>query len=251
MNNIKARLHLKCKPICQENLYVEQMNVIDRMKKVLVDEGIPTRRIRRQLAEDCGVSYEAVRQWDTRDTQKIEMDRIIRFADKWGVDIRWLTTGKGEREQFSNLRDEIGVNSDNLSIGPDIYGAVPLISSVQAGHWEEAIDNYQPGDGETTVLCTVPHSKYTFAVRVEGSSMEPKFTHGEIIIVDPEEDPKNGDYIIARRLDNQKVTFKQFISDSGEFFLKALNPQWPEPIIPIDAKWEICGVVISRLENFR
>lgn len=227
------------------------MNVIDRMKKVLVDEGVPIRRIRRQLAEDCAVTYEAVRQWDTRDTQKIEMDRIVRFADKRGVDIRWLTTGKGEKKQLSNLREEIAAKSDNLSIGPDIYGAVPLISSVQAGQWEDAIDNYQPMDGEIAVLCSVPHSKYTFAVRVEGSSMEPKFTHGEIIIIDPEVDPNNGDYIIARRLDNQKVTFKQFISDSGEYFLKALNPQWPDPIIPVDTKWEVCGVVISRHENFR
>ena len=90
-----------------------------------------------------------------------------------------------------------------------------------------------------------------YALRVEGPSMEPRFYHGDILIVDPKVDPRHGDFVIAKRADSQSATFKQLIIDGDETYLQALNPDWPQRIIRITEAWHICGVVVQRTETFR
>lgn len=127
--------------------------------------------------------------------------------------------------------------------GPSIKGTVPLISWVQAGHWQEAIDNLQPGEG-AQVPTTYRVRPHTYALRVRGDSMEPKFPNGAIIIVEPGEHPEHGAYVIVRQ-NGDEATFKQLIQDGGRYFLKPLNPRYPIMEMAQDAVF--CGVV-KRLE---
>lgn len=130
-----------------------------------------------------------------------------------------------------------------IEAGPDIKGTVPIISWVQAGAWNEAIDNLRPNEGER-VPTTYRVKAHTYALRVRSDSMEPKFPDGCIIIVEPEEDPTPGKYVIVRQNGNE-VTFKQLIRDGDTLFLKPLNPRYPIMALGNDA--EFCGVV-KRME---
>lgn len=220
--------------------YIYVMNIGDRIRQ--------ERKARKwsqvELAHRCGWEYQGrISNYETG-VREPDLEDLGLIAKAFGVAIPELLSDPNQREGGAFY-------DSNVEPGPEIYGVVPLISEVQAGNWEEAINNYQPGDGERGILCSVPHSRHTFALRVSGASMEPKFHKGEIIVVDPEQSFNNGDYIVARRLDNQKATFKQLISEGGEYYLKALNPHWPEQIIVVDTEWEVCGVVISRQEYFR
>lgn len=131
----------------------------------------------------------------------------------------------------------------NVEDGPELTGRVPLISWVQAGAWQDVIDNLQPGQGER-IATTWPARAHTFALRVRGDSMEPKFPDGCIIIVEPDDTAAHGNYVIVRQ-NGDEATFKQLISDGGTWLLKPLNPRYP--ILPMSDDSVIVGVV-KRIE---
>lgn len=136
----------------------------------------------------------------------------------------------------------------NVTPGPDIRGRVPLLSNVQAGAFKEILDSdYSGGDGVVMIPTTVPVNRYTFALRVQGDSMEPKFTEGMLLIIEPELSPQHGDYVIVKNGSDEAV-FKQLVKDGSDFFLKPLNPRYP--IKPL-GDCSIIGVVRGVTEQFR
>ena len=78
----------------------------------------------------------------------------------------------------------------SVTDGPETHGRVPLISWVRAGTWHEAADTLQPADAEVWLPCPVRHSRYTYALRVQGDSMTSaagrSYPENCIIYVDPE-----------------------------------------------------------------
>ena len=166
----------------------------------------------------------------------------------------WLLEGKEHPEHsaidvYQNVLDNQGRFMDKLGIDdqskPDPYrNLVPLISWVQAGNWSEVIDNFQPGDADEFYPCPEKHSKSTFALTVIGESMATSFVPGEIIYIDPEVSPESGSYVVVRQNGDQ-ATFKQLMFDGEKKYLKALNPDWPNPIIEMLPDAIICGVCIG------
>lgn len=138
--------------------------------------------------------------------------------------------------------------NNNVSPGPDIKSTVPLISWVQAGAWSE-INEIRECDAER-FMCPVNASGKTFALRVQGVSMEPKFYEGDLIFVDPEAECIHGSYVVARLDDNNQATFKQLIIESGHKFLKAANPNWPEQLTPINGNCTLVGKIIFAGKSF-
>lgn len=139
---------------------------------------------------------------------------------------------------LQNTRSDFYKQLSEISVG----GYVPLISWVQAGDWRECIDTLAIGEGER-IATAYKVRKHTYALKVQGDSMQPKFPSGCILIVEPEEDYHAGSYVIVRQKGD--VTFKQLIQDGSKFFLKPLNPNYP--IMELDESAEICGVV-KRIE---
>lgn len=139
------------------------------------------------------------------------------------------------------LRFGVG-DSDNVSPGPLVKSRLPLISWVQAGAWSE-IQEVSPLEAEH-FMCPVNCSEKSFVLKVQGISMEPKFLDGDLIFVDPEARPEHGSYVVARLDDENQATFKQLIIEGGQKFLKALNPNWPDPLMPINGNCTIVGKVV-------
>ena len=139
------------------------------------------------------------------------------------------------------------INS-NVAPGPVLKAAVPLISWVQAGVWSD-INEVREFDADR-YLCPVKCSDKTFALKVQGVSMEPKFYDGDLIFVDPEADCIHGSYVVARLDDDNQATFKQLIIESGHKFLKAANPNWPDQLIPINGNCTLVGKVVFAGKSF-
>jgi SOS-response transcriptional repressor LexA len=139
---------------------------------------------------------------------------------------------------------------------------IPVISKVQAGALTDCgqlppsqtcIDNgdYVLVDGE------MPDG--TFAMRVEGRSMEPVFQSGDIIVLDPTLRPQPGDFVVAARenvADGADVTFKKYrvrgiAPDGSEVFeLVPLNQDFPT--IRSDAvKCTVLGVLVEHRRRYR
>jgi SOS-response transcriptional repressor LexA len=148
-----------------------------------------------------------------------------------------------------SIAEPLGLNNESwafVEFKKYTHKKVPLINWVQAGCWavmddDFETDNYYP--------CPENHSEHTFALTVVGESMSPEFTPGEIIFVDPEVEARSGSYVVVRQNGNSEATFKQLMFDENKKYLKALNPNWPNPIIEMLSDAVICGVVIGSYKK--
>lgn len=135
---------------------------------------------------------------------------------------------------------------------PGREGQLPLISWVQAGAWNEIINNFHPGDADEWLYCPFKHSDTAFVLKVVGQSMynpggDRSYNDGDYIAVDPERQAVSGNMVVVRLNDDNTATFKQLlIEPNGDMMLMALNPSWPNRIIKIGNDATICGVVIGK-----
>ncbi len=211
---------------------IPDMALKDRIQE-LVDAGYK----QSALAKAAGKSRAAVSHWLSGNTVEIKSDSAAGLQALTGYNSVWISTGKGPRKP-----------SDSPIPGPAIRGAVPLISSVQAGMYTEFVDNLIDDYGEMEQIpTTVPVNRRTFALRVVGDSMEPDFTEGMLLIVEPEMDPQPGDFVIAKN-GGEETTFKQLAQDGGDWYLKPLNARYP---IKALGKNVIIGVVRATQKRFR
>lgn len=201
----------------------------DRLRAARLKAGLSQER----LAQLSGCSQGTIGQLENGTSSATKF--LVSIARALGVSPSYLETGK---EAMRSNVSETGV-----------YGAVPLISWVQAGMWADIVDNYMPGSGEELrAAYTSKPGRQAFALRVEGDSMvshnHTSFPEGTILIIDPARAPTAGDYVIAKDTDTQKATFKRLMQDGGRWYLKPLNPAYP--ILPIDdPAIRVIGVVIE------
>lgn len=193
------------------------------------------------LARATGKTPGAVSQWLDGTTKSIKGDTAAALQLATGFSATWLATGKGPKKSGSNVE-----------AGPEIRGAVPLISWVQAGSWSAANDPLQPGEAERWMACLVPHSEGTYALRVKGDSMTAphgntrSYPEGSYIFVDPaKRSPVNGDRIVAKLEGEDAVTFKVYKNEDGRQWLHPLNPAHD----PIRQPFSVLGTVIGKWED--
>lgn len=131
--------------------------------------------------------------------------------------------------------------------GPSRYYEYPEISWVQAGVAVEAMDLFNVGDFEALHPSDAWAGPNGFWLKVRGPSMTStngmSFSEGMIILVAPGGDVENGQYVVAKLIDTNEATFKQFIRDSGKAYLKPLNPAFPT--IEVDSAWTVVGRVVD------
>ncbi|MCY3814366.1 MAG: LexA family transcriptional regulator [Gammaproteobacteria bacterium] len=119
----------------------------------------------------------------------------------------------------------------------------PVLSWVQAGAWTE---EREPPASAERLHCPLPCGPGTFVLQVAGESMAPRFPDGDYIFVDPDAPAGNGSFVVVRRPDDGAATFKQLVVEDGRRFLKAANPNWPDPIVEAEPDAAVCGVVVFQ-----
>ncbi|MGP7732961.1 LexA family protein [Oceanimonas smirnovii] len=182
-----------------------------------------------QLAEAASVTYQAVQQWEA-DKSNPKGKRLDALSSALQCSKVWIEFGDEQHEPA------------NVTEGPEIKGKFPLISWVAAGTWHE-ITEVHPSEA-SLFPCPVNCSERTFVLRVQGISMEPLFRDGDLIFIDPEAEWRHGSYVVARLDDQNEATFKQLIVEGGQKYLKPVNPNWPEQIIPINGNCTLVGPVV-------
>jgi len=192
-----------------------------------------------ELGERAGVGKAAVSLWEDGSTKTLKAEVAISLQAKTGYSAHWIVTGNGPKLA--------GVG--NTSLAQDLK-VVPLISWVQAGDWEDAVDNYRPGEGEEPVYTTRKVGPHAYALRVEGDSMEnpngrPSYPQGAKIVVDPDLAPQHGSAVVVRLESSQMATFKILMIEGGRKYLKPLNPRYP--IIEVNSNATFCGVVVQTI----
>lgn len=170
-----------------------------------------------------------------------------------------IETGRSyySRETVEKIARALGTPAESLyvknvpsNVSPAEIGAraIPVLDYLRAG-LETAL---VPGDNEVqeTILTDLEHSPSSFALRVEGDSMEPKFQPGDIVVLDPAIEPVPGDYVVARNASPQ-AAFRQYRSggtnEQGQevFELWPLNPLYA-PMRSDRQTIRIAGVMVEH-----
>ena len=152
-----------------------------------------------------------------------------------------------ESTEDSTQRDEDSLVTEKRQHS-NLRSLHPLISWVQASDWSSLATGQAMPHGTALIPCPIKCSVKSFVLHTQGASMEPKFHDGDMIFVDPKVEPEHDHYVIVRSKGSAEAILRQLIVEGERRYLKALNPDWPERIIKMDAAATICGVVVFKGE---
>lgn len=209
--------------------------------------------VQRQFAIAIKKEATVVGRWlsekmDEKNKRKIGDDTARDIEQALGLDLDWMDHAhynewKSVYLIFNEGRAETAVRENVQE-----YRArqIPVIAQVEAGAWHETGDY---GHIETWLPCP-PNcdERNTFALMVSGPSMDDGtakgYREGEFVFVDASlTTPEHNADVIVRNGDG-KVTFKRLIHSDGNWYLKPLNPNWPEPIIHFSENCHLIGRVM-------
>ena len=189
----------------------------------------------REAAKLAGISHVHVKDIEA-DKIKPSFEKILNLLRAYNADIH----------EF--LR-EIGYLPENIE--PAAMGklnTIPIVSWVAAGQWHEACELFQPGNADEWIASDVK-GQNIFAVRVKGDSMEPEFTEGDILIIDPHMKANPGDYVIVRN-DEDEATLKQLKQYGQTQVLHPLNPKYPDIELSDKHQYVIVGRVVEKKKKY-
>ncbi|OYO29180.1 LexA family transcriptional regulator [Janthinobacterium sp. PC23-8] len=190
------------------------------------------------LAERADVSHNAVSKWIK--TGKISRENAILVAQALSCSVDELLLGEGDdsistaraaEQPRSTAVNESGFDQNARPI-PLGTRAIPVISAIQAGAMKEITVPYAAGDGYATIYVDDTYSQWAFGLEIDGDSMVPDYQPGDIVIIEPEWQPRPGDCVAARN-GKQEATFKKYRlrginADGNDIFeLVPINEDYP------------------------
>lgn len=183
------------------------------------------------LGSRVGVSRVSISQWE-RGENTPNGRYLNDLAAALGVTVDWLLTGEGEGAVTSAPEVIPGYHNVEPAVIPQ-GNRIPILSYVQAGNWREICEQATAFDGNVEyVMASVDIGPCGFGLWIRGRSMNPVFNEGDLVIIDPDEQPRPGDYVVAKN-GSEEATFKKYrprgIDESGQevFELVPLNDDFP------------------------
>lgn len=189
----------------------------------------------RDVAKVTGMSHVHVKDIEA-DKIKPSFEKVMKLLEAYKADIQDFLIEIGYMPQ----------SRESVSLGN--MKQVPVISWVAAGGWQEACDPFQPGDADEWIASDIKGEKI-FALRIKGDSMEPEFTEGDIIILDPQVQTIPGDYVIAKN-DEGEATLKQLKQYGKIQVLHPLNPKYPDIELSEKHEYLIVGKVVEKGKRY-
>ena len=131
-------------------------------------------------------------------------------------------------------------------------GGLPLITWIQAAVWGEIMETIEREEAQDWLVCPYNHGPHAFILEISGeSNFDPagskSYSPGDLIYVDPSREPANRSMVVVRIDHEDRAQLKQLLMDErGTRMLKALNPNWPERVIPMPDNSSIVGVVLGK-----
>ena len=126
---------------------------------------------------------------------------------------------------------------------------IPLISWVVASNWLEVSSDLVCNVAEEWVEVK-DYGLNVFALRVRGDSMEPEFTEGDIIVVNPNVIPEDKDFVVVRDERSKEVAFKQLRKFKDVVVLHPLNPKYSDIILDPDNEYKVIGKVVEKRKYY-
>ncbi len=130
----------------------------------------------------------------------------------------------------------------NIDVEPDsglFTIAVPLLGAIRAGKPVEAVRT-----NETLEVPRDMMGKNVFALKVRGDSMmDDGILDGDFVVVEPCQNPKNGDIVVAL-INKDEVTLKRFYREKDHIRLQPANKKYqPIRVKKVSIQGKVRGVI--------
>lgn len=188
--------------------------------------------------------------------------RLAKEAGMAQQSLHRLISGKARQSKFlSKIESVLGVPQGYLLYGKG-DAPQPLLASCPILSWENAFDwpankkeirenkSFEPFsrklilDSNSFVL-QIPDHEF------ENTSEQdaPFFRKGTYIIIDPNKQYKNLDFVIAKKTNNPRLLLRRYIlEDDGYECLRVIKEKHTNPIMDLTSDIKICGVVVAHLD---
>lgn len=164
---------------------------------------------------------------------------VASFSRRLAAEIEEIAKSQTER-----------IDSGNVALAPHPIRSFtyPVLGWEQIEVAMEAVQQYQAGQlqqASQTSETDAGRRAYWLVVRGEMMSAPSgtTFPEGVLILVSPDLDPADGQFIVARLKETGEGTFRQLRVDAGDRFLRPLNPSYPTQLL--DDRWEVAGTVVA------
>lgn len=191
------------------------------------------------LAAKIGVVARTLQRWE-KGEQVPDGVSITKIAKATHVHANWLLTGEGEKYAVASRPGNIYPLPEAGRKRMQLVD-LPLISAVPAGKvatmfHPDYVDDYVTVDGVK--------DPQAFALKVKGNSMAPRIEDGDVVVVSPQQEVRNGDICVVR-VDGED-TLKRVKFEGNYIHLIPLNPEF-EPVTvkkkDVDFVWKVVKLI--------
>jgi phage repressor protein C with HTH and peptisase S24 domain len=113
-----------------------------------------------------------------------------------GVSHDWLFNGDGEKTTAAVVEPPDAYTAKTAILFPREVGVVSWSHAGQAASYDEIPKDWREK------IATTSRDRRAFGVVVEGDCMEPKYLQGDILIIEPSSEPRNGKPVVAKLKDD-------------------------------------------------
>ncbi|MDI6766809.1 MAG: XRE family transcriptional regulator [Bacteroidota bacterium] len=196
--------------------------------KTSIGDRIRTARENKQydqirLSVKIGIATRTLQRWE-KGLQVPDSNYLLRLAKYTGVKPEWLLTGDGETYPVPQPHGKIIPFNQEISSHRIKLFEIPLLSSVPAG---KTAAMFHPDHVERFITVDNIKDSSAFALIVKGKSMSPKIEDGDIVVISPHQDVRNGDICVIRV--NDEDVLKKVKIDEQYVHLIPLNTNF-EPV---------------------
>src|SRR6185369_8115840 len=166
----------------------------------------------------------------------------------------------GHLERDRKISRGMRLTGNNTPLG-DMH-RVPILGVIQAGEPIPVPSNADFGsftsedsvEIATSLMPAKEKGKELFALKVQGDSMiDAMVNDGDIVILKPSQDARNGDMVAVWLSDRNETTLKYFYKEKDGYRLQPANPTMKPIMIKKNEQVEIEGkvvMVIRKMERF-
>lgn len=107
------------------------------------------------------------------------------------------------------------------------WGLVPVITMDESVRWPQNKEEIQQRFNLEYVAVDAEPNETLFAMRLQGNSMEPRFSADTILVLDPQMKPHDGSVGLILHKGKSTPQYKEILMDGPDMYIRSINPELP------------------------
>lgn len=158
-----------------------------------------------ELARRIGIKPQAIQYLCTSNASRSKF--AFDIADALGINIDWLLTGQGKMKEKDAY---------------DHVTKIPIIEPENICKWIDSNEQYSVESYYSTMQ-QIYLDKKCYAIKINDSSMAPRFEIGTVLIVDPSLSPNENDFVVVFTDLSKTPIVRHLIKKNDRFILMPIN----------------------------